>query len=112
MKVAIIGSRTAYHLQSEEVIKNIPTECCEIVSGGSGAVDLLAETIANRKHIKFKCFLPNYCKYGKNAPLVRNIQIIEYSDLILAFWDKTSHGTKFVIKESLKRNVPVKTIYV
>lgn len=112
MKVAIVGSRTAYNLKSEEIINNIPYECNEIVSGGSGAVDLLAEKIARNQNFKFKCFIPEYSKYGRNAPLIRNIQIIEYSDIILAFWDRISHGTKFVIKEALRRNVPVKTIYI
>ena len=112
MKVAIIGSRQAYNLDSEIVIKYIPIECDEIVSGGSGAVDLLAEKIAINKNIIFKCFPPQYSLYGKKAPLIRNIQIIEYSDLVLAFWDKVSHGTKHVINESLKRDIPIKIINI
>lgn len=112
MKVAIVGSRKAYDLNFEKIIQNIPDNCSEIVSGGSGNVDLLAEKFAKNKNIKFKCFLPEYKKYGKVAPLIRNIQIIEYSDIVLAFWDKVSKGTKFVIKEALKRDMPVKTIYV
>lgn len=112
MKVAIIGSRTAYNLNFDFVSNFLPNECDEIVSGGSGAVDDLAEKLAEIKKLKFKCFLPDYCKYGKMAPLVRNFKIIEYSDMVLAFWNKTSKGTRFVIKESIKRGVPVRTIYV
>lgn len=112
MKVAIIGSRTAYNLNFDFVSNFLPDECDEIVSGGSGAVDGLAEKIAKSKNLKFKCFLPDYGKYGKMAPLIRNLKIIEYSDMVLAFWNKTSKGTKFVIKESIKKGVPVRTIYV
>ncbi len=112
MKVAIIGSRTAYNLNFDFVSNFLPDECDEIVSGGSGAVDGLAEKIAKSKNLKFKCFLPDYGQYGKMAPLIRNLKIIEYSDMVLAFWNKTSKGTKFVIKESIKKGVPVRTIYV
>ena len=52
--------------------------------------------------IKIKEFLPEYEKYGKSAPLKRNLQIIEYSDEIFAFWDGKSRGTAFVIKNSRK----------
>ncbi len=37
-------------------------------------------------------------KYGINAPLKRNISIIECADIVLAFWDGKSRGTKFVIE--------------
>ena len=47
-------------------------------------------------------------KYGKAAPLKRNITIIEYADLVLAFWDGKSRGTKFVIDQCKRLGVPVK----
>ncbi len=112
MRVAIVGSRTACDLTLDDIICNIPKECNEVISGGSGVVDLLAEQVAKAKNYKFRCFLPEYSKYGKGAPLVRNIKIIEYSDIVLAFWDQISRGTMFVIKEALKREMLVKTIYV
>lgn len=43
-----------------------------------------------------------------DAPLKRNITIIENADLVLAFWDGVSHGTKFVIKQCKSRSIPVK----
>ena len=112
MKVAVVGSRTAQDLTLDDIVCNIPNGCQETVSGGSGAVDGLAEKRAKAKCFKFKCFLPEYSKYGKYAPLVRNIQIIEHSDVVLAFWDRVSRGTKFVINEAIRRKVPVKTIYI
>ena len=38
----------------------------------------------------------------------RNIAIIEQADLVLAFWDGTSHGTKYVIDNCKRRGSPVK----
>jgi hypothetical protein len=83
----------------------------EIVSGGARGVDTCAREYALAKGIKLTEFLPEYDKYGRGAPLRRNITIIEYADLVLAFWDGSSHGTKYVIDNCKKRGVPVK-VYV
>ena len=40
--------------------------------------------------------------------LKRNIAIIKYSDVVLAFWDGKSNGTKFVIDNCKKHNIPVR----
>lgn len=53
-------------------------------------------------------FLPEYGKYGRAAPLKRNLQIIEYADLVLAFWDGESRGTAYVIRKCREMNVPCK----
>ena len=53
-------------------------------------------------------YLPEYARYGRTAPLKRNITIIENADLVLAFWDGASRGTKYVIDNCKKRNIPVK----
>jgi len=41
--------------------------------------------------------LPDYAKYGKSAPLIRNKEIVDKSDLIIAFWNGESKGTKYSI---------------
>ena len=56
-------------------------------------------------------YLPEYERYGKAAPLKRNITIIENADLVLAFWDGASKGTKNVIDNCKKQKIPVK-IYI
>ena len=66
---------------------------------------------AKSHDIKLTEFLPEYEKYGRAAPLKRNITIIEHADLILAFWDGSSHGTKFVIAHCKTRNISIK-IYI
>ena len=34
--------------------------------------------------------------------------MIEYADLVLAFWDGASRGTKFVIDNCKRRGIPVR----
>ena len=107
MKVAVIGSR---NLIVQDLKRYLPEEVTEIVSGGAKGVDTSAKEYADAQGIKLTEFLPEYGRYGRGAPLKRNISIIEYADLVLAFWDGKSRGTKFVIDECKKRNKPVRII--
>lgn len=68
-------------------------------------MDSSAREYALAHDIKLTEFLPEYEKYAKNAPLKRNITIIQNADIVLAFWDGTSRGTKFVIDNCKKLNV-------
>lgn len=115
MRVAIIGSRcisASPEAIEQKITEQIPPECSEIVSGGAKGIDTLAEKIAKKMKIPLKCFLPDYQLYGKTAPLERNIEIINYSDLVLAFWNTESRGTQFVMSECIKRRKPIKVIII
>lgn len=105
MKIAVIGSRG---LCVDNLEKYLPEDTTEIVSGGARGVDTSAREYAHAHGIKLTEFLPEYDKYGRSAPLKRNITIIEYADVVLAFWDGQSHGTKFVIDNCKQRGIPVK----
>lgn len=101
MKVGVIGSRTIIKIDLD---KYLPKETTEIISGGAKGVDTLAKNFALNNNIKITEYLPKYELYGKTAPLKRNIEIINNSDIIIVFWDGTSRGTKFVIDECEKIN--------
>ena len=66
---------------------------------------------AINNNIKLTEFLPDYKKYGKSVPLIRNIEIINYTDVILAFWDGKSRGTKYVIENAKKINKQI-NVYI
>ena len=108
MKVAVVGSR---NLTMDDIGKYLPEGVTEIVSGGAKGVDAFAREYANAHSIKLTEFLPDYRRYGRGAPLRRNLQIIEYADMVLAFWDGKSRGTKFVIDRSNERGIPVTVHY-
>ncbi len=107
MKVTVIGS---IGLCIPNLEKYLPDKVTEIVSGGARGVDSSAREYALSHAIKLTEFLPEYQKYGRSAPLKRNITIIENADLVLAFWDEISHGTKFVIDNCKIRNIPIRII--
>ena len=104
MRVAVIGSRG---LHVDHLKDYLPEGVTEIVSGGAKGIDTCARNYALAHELELTEFLPEYEKYGRGAPLRRNITIIESSDLVLAFWDGKSRGTKYVIDNCKKRNIPV-----
>lgn len=107
MKVAVIGSRG---LRVDNLEKYLPKETTEIVSGGARGIDTRAREYAVKNKIKLTEFLPEYEKYGRSAPLKRNLLIIDYADYVLAFWDGKSHGTKYVIDNCKKKNKRVRVL--
>lgn len=103
MKIAIIGSR---NLQIE-IDNYIPKNATEIITGGARGIDTLAYRYAKKNNIPCRIYPPMYEFYGRAAPIVRNKQIVEQSDLVLAFWDGVSSGTKFTINYAKKINKKV-----
>ena len=104
VRVAVIGSRG---LSVDNLEKYLPISTTEIISGGAKGVDFSAREYAQRHGLKLTEYLPEYSRYGRSAPLKRNITIIKNADLVLAFWDGTSRGTKYVIDNCKKRNIPI-----
>ena len=107
MKIAVIGSR---NLVVTDLQRYLPAGVTEIVSGGARGIDTCAQEYALAHGLKLTEFLPEYNKYGRNAPLRRNLQIIEYADAVIAFWDGRSRGTKFVIEQCQQRSIKI-TVY-
>lgn len=104
MKLAIIGSRG---LWVDNLRDYLPPEVTEIVSGGAKGIDTCARQYAQEHGLKLTEFLPDYPRYGRGAPLKRNLEIIAYADQVLAFWDGNSPGTKHVIEECKKQKKKV-----
>ena len=107
MNIAIVGGRdfSDYTLLKESlsayisIYRGIPDN---IVSGGAKGADTLAAQFAAEMDIPLLVFKPDYQKYGRGATLVRNTQIIENADVVFAFWDGQSKGTKDSITKAKK----------
>ncbi len=106
MRIAVVGSRKVIVTDFEA---NIP-DCSEIVSGGAKGVDTCAAEYARSRGLKLTEFLPQYERYGRAAPIMRNKEIVDYSDKVLVFWDGQSKGALSVIKYAEKVGKPCKVI--
>ena len=109
MKIAIVGSRELCGIRLEEYVGDAVDE---IVSGGAAGVDACAAAYAREKGLKLREFLPQYELYGRAAPIVRNREIVDYADEILAFWDGCSKGTQSVIRYAKKTGKPLRVILI
>lgn len=98
MKIAIVGSRGI----NVSNISDYVTDADEIVSGGAKGVDTCAAEYAKGNDIKLTEFLPEYERYGRAAPIIRNKKIVDYADKVVVFWDGSSKGTLSVIKYAEK----------
>lgn len=115
MKIGIVGSRTFPQLQIVEwFIRDLPYGVT-IVSGGAKGVDACAAAMAQQYGLKVIEFFPNLsgCKQRHDFTkqyYARNQQIIDESDLIVAFTEKDNGGTWHTIKAARKQGKPVKII--
>lgn len=108
MKLAVIGSRgfNNYPLMEDHLSKYNPTH---IVSGGAQGADKLAELYAVRHGIETIVYKPDWT-VGRHAGFLRNIQIVDSADCIIAFWDGKSKGTKHTIDYANKKRIPVNVV--
>ena len=109
MKVAVVGSRG---IVLDDLGKYLPCSCSEIISGGATGVDTCAAEYARSHGIKLTEYLPDYRKYGRAAPIVRNKMIVEAADCVIAFWDGSSRGTLSVIGYCKKRSKPCTVLII
>ena len=104
MKVIIAGSRTITDCTIvSEAISKAGFDITEIVSGGAVGVDRCGEWYAAHHNIPIKRFLADWRRYGRKAGPIRNGQMADYADALVAVWDGASTGTKNMI-ELAERN--------
>lgn len=92
--VLICGSRSINQLNISRYIKNID-KIQKIVHGGCRGVDSIADSWAKANNLEIIVYEPNYKIYGKRAPLVRDEEMVDFCDVIIAFYDGKSRGTKY-----------------
>lgn len=79
----------------------------EIVSGGARGVDTYAIAIAKQYNYGLKVFPADWDKHGKRAGYLRNVEMAEYADALIAIWDGRSPGTKMMIDIAKKKDMPM-----
>lgn len=98
INLAVIGSRT--FVDSKRLwtdLDNIRSVIRCIVTGGASGADAMAESWANDRKVPCIVIYPDWEKYGKAAGPIRNKEIIENCDEVLAYWDGKSKGTQHAL---------------
>ena len=114
MKLAIIGSRdfNDYDMLVDFLWRYKDSENIDsIISGGAKGADLLGKKCAKDIGFHYVEFLPDWEKYGKAAGFIRNSQIVDACDEVIAFWDGKSRGTQDTITKAKKAKKPTFIVY-
>jgi hypothetical protein len=112
-KLIVAGGRdfNDYDLLSRVLIAIADVELADkavsIVSGVARGADQLGLEFARHHDVKLYAFLADWDKYGKRAGFLRNEEMGQFSDGLLAFWDGKSRGTKHMIDYMHSLNKPV-----
>lgn len=106
MKTIIAGSRTIKdYLIVENAIKESGFKITQVVSGCAPGVDKLGEKWAVKHGVPIKEFPANWDEYGKAAGPIRNQQMAEYAEALIAVWDGVSTGTEDMIKKAQRKGL-------
>ena len=111
MRIAFTGHRDKKCEESEldDLFEDFPE--AEWVHGGAHGFDTQVSRYASYNGIIQEVFWPDYDKYGKRAPLVRNEDMLKGVDLLVACWDgRAKSGTAFTIKLANQAGIPVRYV--
>ena len=112
-QVIIAGSRTFnnYDLLCRKCdyyfLKRKPTA---ILCGEARGADLLGKRYALEHGIKVLYFPANWDRDGKSAGFLRNREMAENADALIAFWDGESKGTQHMIRLAQDKKLPVRVV--
>jgi predicted Rossmann fold nucleotide-binding protein DprA/Smf involved in DNA uptake len=90
----------------DEILKK--QKSIQVVSGMARGADQLGLDYANEKGLKVYCFPADWEKHGKKAGYIRNQQMADFADALIAFWDGQSPGTKMMIDLAEKQGLQIK----
>ena len=112
-RVIIAGSRT---FNDYPKLKKIMDKLLEnkrkvrIVCGLARGADRLGEQYGKERHYDIDYYPADWDQYGISAGYVRNAEMANNADALVAFWDGESKGTKNMIELARKRNLQVRII--
>ena len=115
-KIIIAGGRDFmdYNLLKEKTNKILQekkvTHKIVIISGCARGADTLGLRYASENAFDVEEYPADWNKYGKKAGYVRNVEMAENADALIAFWDGKSKGTKHMIDMATERNLPIRVI--
>ena len=113
-KVIIAGGRDFNDYQKLRSFCNkvlINKKDIEIISGKARGADSLGEKFAKENNYQIVEFPADWNKFGKKAGYIRNEDMAEYADALIAFWNKRSAGTKNMIDIARNSGLPVRICY-
>ncbi len=108
MKTIIAGSRTLQDAAFvEKAIEDSGFEITEVVCGMANGVDMIGAVWAMKNKIPVKKFPAHWDEFGKAAGPIRNAQMGDYAEALIAVTHAGSHGTNHMIEYATKKGLKV-----
>lgn len=113
-KIAVIGSRNFndYKFAEAKLDRLRHGQRIIIVSGGARGADRIGKLYAENYDFDYLEFLPDWEAHGKGAGFLRNTDIVNACDEVVAFWDGKSNGTRDSIRKAQKMRKHTHIYYV
>lgn len=113
MKVVIAGSRDITDSAIlEKAIAESGFTITKLVCGMARGADMLGYAWALANRVPIEEYPANWNKYGKSAGMKRNREMAKIAEAAIILWDGISPGTKMMIDECRKRDIPVHLVVV
>lgn len=113
MKTIISGSRSLTdHTAVEAAIESCPWEITSVIVGGARGVDRIAEGWAWRKRLPITIMRADWRTYGLNAGTIRNSEMADVAQAVLAIWDGYSAVTAHMIEIARERGLRVHVVNI
>ena len=109
LRTVVAGSRTAGLINVINAIDSaeFKNQISVIISGTAKGADYYGEVYAKSAGIPIERFPADWTKYGKKAGYLRNIQMADEADALIAVWDGVSKGTNHMINIANEKNLLV-----
>ena len=82
----------------------------EIISGTARGADKLGEKFARKYSLTLTKCPANWDEYGKSAGYRRNVDMADYANACIVFWDGESKGTKHMIDIAKRKDLKLKIV--
>lgn len=98
----LVQKKVGYYLQNK-----LKSDTVIVVSGHATGSDTLGERYAREHDLKCELYPADWNTHGKAAGPIRNAQMADVAQALIAFWDGESRGTKNMIDTAKAKGLKV-----
>lgn len=98
MRTIIAGGRDIHNMAELHFAISQSWIPSVVISGGANGADRLGEIYAEKTGKPLEVYPADWGKYGKSAGPIRNREMANVAEGLIALWDGESRGTKHMIE--------------
>lgn len=107
MRTIIAGTRALSEKDTHAAIMVCPWRISAVICGEARGPDTHGRIWAESVGVPVYSYLPDWQQHGDEAGFIRNIEMANGADALLAVWDGQSNGTRHMINTMMRQGKPV-----